>query len=217
MAAAFCTECGGPIGPADRFCASCGKGICEAPAEPASSLVPLDAVTLTRVGRIARTVALLGFLLPWITISCAGQTIASVSGVRLATGVVTIRNPVSGAIETHAGTANWAMLLSALAILVALALSFLPARRMAGFLGLLLSAAAAILATYAVMIDVPEQLAAGLRDRTDSGDFGRSLTHSVENAIHIDSGSGYWVTLIALVIAGLLDWHVQQRTRSRPS
>ena len=217
MAAAFCTECGGPIGPTDRFCASCGKGIGEAAAEPASSLVPLDAVTLTRFGRIARTAALLAFLLPWVTVSCAGQTIASVSGVRLATGVVTIRNPVSGAIETHAGTANWAVLLSALAILIALLLSFLPARRMAAFLGLLLSGAAAILATYAVMIDVPEQLAAGLRDRTDSGDFGRSLTHSVENAIHIDAGGGFWLTLLALVIAGVLDWRVQQRTRSRPT
>ena len=229
MAGAFCTKCGEPIRPPDLFCSSCGTRIAEAPveaalSEPAPAAAPAlsrtnatEPTTLTRFGRIARTVALLAFLLPWVTISCAGQTIASVSGVRLATGVVTIRNPVSGAIETHAGTANWAVLLSAMAILVALASSFLPARRMAAFLGLLLSAAAAILATYAVMIDVPEQLAAGLRDRTDSGDIGSSLTHSVENAIHIDSGSGYWVTLLALVIAGVLDWRVQQRTRSGPT
>jgi uncharacterized membrane protein len=170
-----------------------------------------------RFGRIARTVALLAFLLPWVTVSCAGQTIASVSGIRLATGVVTIRNPMSGVVETHAGTANWAVLLAALAIALALLVSFVPARRMVALLGLALSAAAAILAIYAVAIDIPQQLAAGFRDRPGSGDFGTSLTHSVGDAIRVDSGGGFWITLLALAIACALDWRVLKRARPEPS
>jgi hypothetical protein len=223
MAGAFCTKCGEPIGPSDRFCSSCGASIGETPVAaavsgpvvaPAASLpTPSDTTALTRFGRIARTVALLGFLLPWVTVSCAGQTIASVSGLRLATGVVAIRNPMNGAIETHAGTANWAMLLTALAIALALLVSFLPARRTAALLGLALSAAAAILAIYAVMIDIPEQLATGIRDRPDGGDFGASLTHTAVHAIRVDSGIGFWITLLALGVAAVLDWRVQRRPR----
>ncbi len=228
MAGAFCTKCGGPIGPSDRFCAACGANIGEAPIETASSGPPLpaaaasppslsDTAALTRFGRIARSVALLAFLLPWVTVSCAGQTIASVSGVRLATGVVTIRNPMSGAIETHAGTANWAVLLAALAIVLALLAGFAPARRMAALLGLALSATAAILAVYAVMIDIPQQLAAGLRERPDGSDFGSSLTHSVEHAIRVDSGIGFWITLLALAVACALDWRLQKRVPPPPT
>ena len=224
MPGAFCTKCGGPVGPSDRFCASCGTSTSETsveatasePAAPATTASPpslSDTAALTRFGRIARTVALLAFLLPWVTVSCAGQTIASVSGVRLATGVVTIRNPMSGAIETHAGTANWAVLLAALAIVLALLAGFAPARRMAALLGLALSAAAAILAVYAVMIDIPQQLVAGLRERPDGSDFGSSLTHSVEHAIRVDSGIGFWITLLALAVACVLDWRLRKHAR----
>src|SRR6478672_6066101 len=126
MAAAFCTKCGGPVELSDRFCASCGTNIGEpavetsVPRPPAAASPPglSDTAALARFGRIARSVALLAFLLPWVTVSCAGQTIASVSGVRLATGAVTIRNPMSGAIETHAGSANWAVLVAAAAIVL---------------------------------------------------------------------------------------------------
>jgi uncharacterized membrane protein len=185
-----------------------------APATAASLPMRADTIALTRSGRIARTVALLAFLLPWVTVSCAGQTIASVSGVRLATGVVTIRNPMSGAIETHAGNADWALLVIALAIVLGLLLSFVPARRMAALLGLPLSIGAAILAIYAVMIDIPQQLAAGFRDRSDGGDIGTSLTRSVEHAIRVDAGIGFWVTLVALAVACVLDWVVLKRARA---
>ena len=188
-----------------------------APSTAASPPTASDTIALMRFGRIARTIALLGFLLPWVTVSCAGQTIASVSGVRLATGVVTIRNPMSGAIETHAGTANWAVLLTALAIVLALLVSFVPARRTAALLGLALSAAAATLAIYAVMIDVPEQLAAGFRDRGDGGELGTSLAQSVDHAIRVESGGGFWITLLALAAACMLDWRLQKRARSGSS
>jgi len=226
MPGAFCTKCGEPIGPSDRFCSSCGASIGETPvaalsapatprtAAPSPSLS--HATALTRFGRIARTVALLAFLLPWVTVSCAGQTIASVSGVRLATGVVTIRNPMSGAIETHAGTANWAVLLAALAIVLGLLASFVPSRRMAALLGLALSASATLLAIYAVMIDIPQQLVAGLRDRPDGSDLGSSFNNSVEHAISVDSGVGFWIALLALAFACMLDWRLQKHARQGP-
>ena len=48
---------------------------------------------MTNLARGAKIVALLLFILPWVTISCAEQTLVSMSGVDLASGSVTMNNP----------------------------------------------------------------------------------------------------------------------------
>ena len=46
--------------------------------------------------RGSKLLALLFFLLPWVTVSCADQTLVSMSGLDLATGSVTTHNPLTG-------------------------------------------------------------------------------------------------------------------------
>src|SRR5438270_4864921 len=120
---------------------------------------------LKRFGQIAKTVALLSFLLPWVTISCAGQTVASVSGVRLATGLVSVRNPMNNAMESHNGSPDWLVLLAAAAIAAALAISFVLVARKAATAGLALCAAAALLSIYAVLVRIPGEVTAGFRSQ----------------------------------------------------
>jgi hypothetical protein len=221
MASILCAQCGGAVGPDDRFCPACGTGVGETAVvadQPGTATTPaappsFDERRLARFGQIARTIALLAFLLPWVTVSCAGQQVASVSGVRLATGVVTVRNPMSGALETHAGSANWAVLLAAAAIALALLVGFVRAGRRGALTSLALCGAAAALSIYAVLIDIPQQVGAAVQQRQAGGgsDFGASFADSVAHMIHIDAAIGFWIALLALIAAGGLDWLVQRR------
>jgi hypothetical protein len=203
-----------------RFCPGCGTSIGDAAAASGLSGEPIlsDAGRLNRFGQVAKTIALLAFLLPWVTISCGAQEIASVSGVRLARGVISVRNPMTGAVESHSGSANWAVLLCALAIVLALLISFVRAGRAGALGGLIASAAAALLAVYAVLVDIPHQLLAGVHKQQaasggagGTGDLGASLSDSLTHLIKVEPAIGFWITLLALVAACVLDWLVQRR------
>src|SRR6185295_17295914 len=88
---------------------------------------PMAGLSMTNLGRIAKVVALLLFLLPWVTVSCADQTLVSMTGLDLATGHVNMTaNPMGGPSMTapaeHGG--DLFVILGAVLILVGLALSF---------------------------------------------------------------------------------------------
>lgn len=230
MAETICAKCGAALAGDARFCPACGAStdnvvVDSAPADPAAALpssssLLSDETALIRFGRIAKVVAMLAFLLPWATVSCGAQQIASISGVRLATGVVNFHNPMSGAVETHSGSANWAVLLAALAILLALAVGFVRAGRASALPGLLLSVAAAALSIYAVMIDIPQQVMAGMRQQQGgaagaaggASDMGSSFTDSMAHMIKVDPAAGFWITLLALIAACALDWMLHRRS-----
>jgi hypothetical protein len=235
VADTICSKCGAAMAADARFCPACGASAGDTAGDPAPAATlaqtaspSSDTTSLTRFGQIAKTVALLAFLLPWVTISCGVQQIASVSGVRLATGVVSVRNPMSGAVESHSGSANWAVLLAALAIVLALLVSFVRSGRAGAVPGLVLSAAAAAFSIYAVMIDIPQQVNAGLRQQQgasgmatgagSTGDLGSSFTDSMAHMIRVDPAVGFWITLFALAAACVLDWMIhRRRTPPKPS
>jgi hypothetical protein len=213
MADTICSKCGAAMAADARFCPACGASAGDAAADsaPVATLAPETAssssgtMSLTRFGQIAKTIALLAFLLPWVTISCGVQQIASVSGVRLATGVVSVRNPMSGAIESHSGSANWAILLAALAIAAALLVSFVRSGRAGALLGLVLS--------QQVMAGMRQQQgASGMANGTGSAsDLGSSFTDSMAHMIRVDPAVGFWITLFALAAACVLDWMIHRR------
>jgi hypothetical protein len=45
----------------------------------------------------------------------------------------------------------------------------------------------------------------------EGGDFGASFANSMEHMVRIDPAIGFWITLVALIAACLLDWLVQRR------
>ena len=82
--------------------------------------------SMANLARIAKVIALLLFVLPWVTISCAEQPLVTMSGVDLATGHVMMHNPMTGATESPPGANGgdiW-VILAALLILAGLAASF---------------------------------------------------------------------------------------------
>jgi hypothetical protein len=56
-------------------------------------------ISSLNIARIAKVVALLGFLLPWVLVSCSGQPVGRLSGIDLATG--------GGMAQQHADPNLW--------------------------------------------------------------------------------------------------------------
>jgi hypothetical protein len=83
--------------------------------------------------RIAKVVALVGFALPWLIVSCSNQTIITASGLDLALGGLAFHNPVNGQVELHAVQPNVLILLAIAAGIAGLVVSFVGgANRMRG-------------------------------------------------------------------------------------
>src|SRR5436190_2048677 len=88
--------------------------------------MPETLLSKANLARIAKVLALLFFFLPWVTISCADQTLVSMTGEDLATGHVTLHNPMTNQMESPPGAQSGDLLvvLGAVLILAALAATF---------------------------------------------------------------------------------------------
>jgi len=117
---------------------------------------------LLNIARGLKLVALLCFLLPWITVSCADQTLVSMSGYDLAAGSVTVHNPMTGEVRhpPDAEHPEWPVLIAAALIAAALALSFLLARAQAALAAIGALAATSILDTPYMVNVLPASLMA---------------------------------------------------------
>src|SRR3954470_24848455 len=119
---------------------------------------PMAGLSMTNLGRIAKVAALLLFLLPWVTVSCADQTLVSMTGVDLATGHVNMAaNPMGGssvaAPAEHGG--DLFVIIGAVLILAGIAVTFVlrgprGAMAAAGCAGL-----AALSLAYTVLVKIP--------------------------------------------------------------
>jgi hypothetical protein len=142
-------------------------------------------MTGLNVARVAKLIALFGFLLPWVLVSCAGEPIGRLTGLELATGVMIEH---SGGAPPQAQRLHpdlW-VALSLAAVIVGLALSFLVRGRQA----LLAVGAAAIVALAASAIGVASESSVGETAASRSQALGR-----------VDLQYGYLVTVAGLVAA----------------
>ncbi len=190
-----------------------------APPPEAAPTTPNPAAAVGGLGfmnlaRGAKLVALLLFLLPWVTISCAEQTLASMSGLDLATGSVTMHNPMTGQSERPPGNEgpDYPVLVAGILIGLALVLGFVVKRSLAIWMGMVGSALAAALISYTVFIRIPEKThsappAAGGAD-AGSGMFNEQ---QLAELIRVDVAVGFWLTLAALLAAILLNWLARTR------
>src|SRR5579885_1891344 len=151
------------------------------------------------IARIAKLVALFGFVLPWVLVSCSGQPLVRLSGLDLATGhVAALDAVVAVRARTHAHP-NLLVALSLALVVAGLAASFLPSARQAA--AAVIAAAAIALATslagvLTLQAEVDREIAA-----QQSGD------RSLAGLIRIELQDGYFVTaagLLAAVAGGAL-------------
>jgi hypothetical protein len=154
-------------------------------------------LTLGNLARGLKVVALLPFLLPWVTVSCAEQTLVSLSGMDLATGSVTVTNPMTGESASPAGSgeSDLPVLIAAILIAAALAASFLLRGRLAAMVSTAALAVAAALISYSVLLRIPERAR-----ESATADSAQGISEAqIADLIRVDVAVGFWLTLAALV------------------
>jgi hypothetical protein len=127
------------------------------------------------VARAAKICALVGFLLPWVMVSCSGTVVRTDTGLSLARG--------------HPDT-NWWIVLAAAAILAGLLFSFYPKEAAIKARALLIAAVAA-----AVLI--------GAGVAKAYADYRHQLTGPPSNrqVVRFETRYGLWLTLASLAVA----------------
>lgn len=168
-------------------------------------------LSMGNLARIAKVLALLLFVLPWVTISCAEQPLVSMTGVELATGHVMMHNPMTGASESPPGANGgdiW-VILAALLIVAGLAASFL----LKGKNGLIANMAGAGLAAaalaYTVLVRIPNAAHSGSAG-AGAGAAGPAAPggpspEQIAQMIHVEVEIGFWLCLLALIAAIVFD------------
>ena len=74
--------------------------------------------------KVSKSIALLAFFLPWLTVSCSNQKIAQPSGLSLFTGHLSVSNPMTGAVEAVIGPPNFMIIFAATLIAIGLVFAF---------------------------------------------------------------------------------------------
>lgn len=170
----------------------------------------IGGATMFNLARGAKLVALLLFFLPWVTISCADQTLATMSGYDLATGSVTVHNPMGGGTATPPSSGNEQpdvpVLAAAILIVLALALTFVLKRGQATLAAMASCAAAAALISYTVFVRVPDKARANPSAGGGGDTSGMFNEQQISEMIRVDYAIGFWLTLGVLGLAILLNW-----------
>jgi len=184
-------------------------------------------LSMSNLARIAKVVALLLFLMPWITISCSPQamgpmggaptgmsnsgdmTIAQATGAQLAMGSVRTNNPnptAAGGPPNPFSSPSLPILGGGLLILLALAVTFAMKGSQGAFVAAGACAAAAAALCYAVMVQIPEAVRASFATSTGPGE-GTPPINPAELAqmIQIKVEIGFWLTICALAAAVVLN------------
>ena len=166
-------------------------------------------LSMTNLGRIAKLVALLLFVLPWVTVSCVDQTLVSMSGVDLATGHVSMAsNPMMGGASAPVPSQRGGeilVILGALLILAGLALSFALKGARGAMAAAACGAAAAAVLAYEVLVRVKAQALSDSATRAASGESGGIDTRQMAEMIHVNIQIGFWLCLLALIAAVVFD------------
>jgi len=200
--AADCPQCGAGVAPDAGFCGACGAAV-------GADRKRFDVSEPRNLARIAQVVALVGFVLPWITVSCQGRVLAQVSGLDMALGRATIRNPFTGVSQVHAASPNAIIVFALVMILAGLIVSFNFSAARAALANVVACGTALLLVCYEVLVSARSMV----RSQAEaSPDAGGSLEQGLREAIKVGTGFGFWLTCLALAAAVYFSW----RSRGRP-
>lgn len=156
--------------------------------------------------RLPKGIALLSFLLPWLTISCSGQPIVRATGLGLAIGQIdTSGLPVATA-NSNDVTANGLLLLAIAVILAGFILLFLRTAKSPLFV-----VVTSLTALALILIGMARYSETGIKQavastQNDPPPFDLAL----ERLIYIDFGIGYWIALVALAVSAVMAFMVHR-------
>jgi hypothetical protein len=172
--------------------------------------------SMINLGRIAKVVALLLFVLPWVTVSCADQTLVSMTGVDLATGHINMAsNPMGGGAALpaqHGG--DLLVIIGAVLILAGLVLSFVLKGAKGAMAAAACAALAAISLAYTVLIRIPGAARADATNSTGgAGSAGGPSPEQIAEMIKVNIQIGFYLCLAALIAAVLFDFMAMKGTK----
>lgn len=154
------------------------------------------------IARVAKVVALLAFVLPWLVVSCNGTPLAEATGLDLVTGGVKAMNQE---VSENRDPQWWAIAALAL-IVVGLALSFALKRLRRAAAGLGGAAAAALVLSAVGMMLMIGSFRSEMNEKMNESNapaanaiFDASeMQKAMAEAIRIETKFGYWLELLAL-------------------
>jgi hypothetical protein len=170
----------------------------------------MDYLLLARIGKL---VALIGFLLPWVTVSCSGTEILNATGLQLMTGDLQPTGAFAQ-MEQNQESAEPAIGVIAALILVLAGLvgGFLTKGRTAA--GVMLACAVFAMAlSYLSIANMRTEMARQVNEGQSeeiqdnaymSADQQRELARATASAIRIEEQEGYWLTVGALGASAIL-------------
>ena len=161
--------------------------------------------------KIPKALALIAFVLPWMTVSCSGTKILSATGFGMASGHFTseLANAMRKAPNPGDGEPNLWLIAAIAVIAIGLIATLLSARR--GALVVLgTSIAGAVLVWAGTMRFSKSYLAAEMAKKgaTPPNPDLKGMDEAALAMIRIDWHFGFWLALAGLVIAGVMAWLV---------
>ena len=150
-----------------------------------------------RYVKIPKAIALLAFLLPWMTVSCSNTKVAEANGWELVLGRIRPVMQAASDAPAHADKLNYYLAAAVALIVVGLVLSLMRKRMAAVVVATSLGALALIWA--GAQQYTPQRLADAAKRGGDA-----NMDEIATSVIRIDWQIGYWVALGALAIAAVL-------------
>lgn len=163
------------------------------------------------LARVAKLVALLGFFLPWVTVSCSGNQLAEATGWQLMTGDVQMSGPAADQFNKP----EPAVLIIVVFAIIALGLLVgLLTKGRAAATAMIVSSIAAIALSFVAFENMRESLRNEITEaqaepptlggtQIFSADQMSEMSRSMANSIAVEKRDGFWVTVGALGAAAL--------------
>lgn len=177
-------------------------------------------VDFNLIARVAKFVALFGFFLPWVTVSCSGTEILHATGLQLMTGHPEASGPLamSGSNSQLSDEAKPAVFVIAAfgVILIGLVCSLLT-RKQTAAATMLVTALFGIGVTYYSVQNMRAELQRSIQherekqQRHASGDENAFISpeqqdqmgEAIASAIKVEEKEGYWITILGCAAAAL--------------
>jgi len=173
-------------------------------------------IDFNQIARLGKLVALLGFFLPWVTVSCSGTEILNATGWQLMTGDPQPAGPLEGAGRQETEDAEPAMIVVAAfaVILIGLVCSFFT-RAQAAAITMLVTSVLGIGVSYYGVENMRSELRREISESQGeqnaeiednpifSAEQQRELSRAMASNIVVKEEEGYIVTHSGLVLAAL--------------
>ena len=144
-------------------------------------------MTPLNLSRIAKFVALFGFFLPWVLVSCSGTPVAKATGLQLAMGRMDALT--SQAAQQSNASPVWWVVLALLAVIAGIVVSFLKMPDIQRARIMLGAAGAAFVLSWIGLMAV-------------SGAVNKQVGGQTQGAFRVEAQAGFWLTILSLMAAG---------------